>query len=361
MNFFDVTITNDAKRRVQECLDSGFISEGNLVKEFEQAIETEFGYKNCVAVNSGTSALHLALILSGVGQGDEVIIPAQTFVATGLAVLYCGAKVVFADIEKVSGNISPKDVINKITPKTKAIIAVSWGGNPASLIVLERICKDRGLALIQDNAQALGATFFKKPLTEHGDFSCFSFQAIKHLTTGDGGMVCCKDWSTKESAKEFRWFGINKEAELPDETGERKYNLKYYAGYKYHMNDVSAALGLGNLQGFKIRQKIRQKIADIYNRNLPLQIQTMKPPGHAYWLYDILVDNRAYLMGKLKEKDIPSSVVHVGIDRNDIFGGYQDLPNQRYWDEHHLCLPIHSSMTENDAYKVVDVVKESMK
>ena len=100
MNFFDTTITEDAKRRVQECLDSGFISEGKLVKEFEQAIEREFGYKNCVAVNSGTSALHLALVLAGVKEGDEVILPAQTFVATGLAVLYCGAKPVFADIDK---------------------------------------------------------------------------------------------------------------------------------------------------------------------------------------------------------------------------------------------------------------------
>src|SRR5688572_28962411 len=113
MEFFDTVVTDEAKRRVRECLDSGRLSEGKLVQEFEKRLEKVFGYKNGVAVNSGTSALHLALILSGVGQGDEVIIPAQTFVATGLAVLYCGAKAVFADIVKTTGNISVDSVSKK--------------------------------------------------------------------------------------------------------------------------------------------------------------------------------------------------------------------------------------------------------
>lgn len=362
MNFFDVHITEQAKKNVQEVLDSGFINEGEWVERFENALETQFGYKTCVAVNSCTSALHLALILSGVGKGDEVILPAQTFVATGLSVLYCGATPVFADINRITGNIDVNDVfLNKITKKTKAVIAVSWGGNPCDLPVLEKVCRDRNIYLIQDNAQALGATLFDRSLTEWGDFSCYSFQAIKHVTSGDGGMlVCNNDIPAKCVAQETRWFGIDKELNLPDETGERHYNL-HNVGYKYNMNNISAALGIGNLQGFEIRQKIRNGIADIYNKNLPQHIRTMAHDGNAYWLYDILVDNRAYLMDKLRERDIPCSVVHVGIDRNDIFGGYQDLPNQRYWDEHHLCLPIHSSMTEEDAYKVVDVVKESLK
>ena len=127
-------------------------------------------------------------------------------------------------------------------------------------------------------------------------------------------------------------------------------------GYKYHMNDFSAALGLGNLKGFWERQKRRDAIAKFYDVKLPKEIQTHRETGSANWLYTVLVDNRKDFMRMMREKDIPVSVVHVGIDRNDIFGGLQDLPNQRYWDEHHVCLPIHPNLTEEDVNRVVEAV-----
>jgi perosamine synthetase len=357
MNFFDTHITQKAISNVSNVLASGHLSEGEMVRRFEQALQDRFGMRNCVAVNSGTSALHLALVLAGVEAGDEVILPAQTFAATGLAVLYCGAKPVFADIG-MDGNIDPKDVAEKTTDKTKAVIAVSWGGNPCDLYALSQV-ERMEVALIQDNAQALGATYKSFPLSCYGMFSCYSFQAIKSLSTGDGGAVAC-DWNEDYAkAKRLRWFGIDRENDLPDETGERVYNLKD-VGYKYHMNNVAAAIGLGNLHGFRERQDRVKWIAKRYYEELVGDIGMVLPDkkeGCSYWLMDAVVDRRSDFVRAMKDRGVPTSVVHIGIDRNDIFGGRQDLPIQRYWDEHHVCLPIHSSLTDEDVEKVIEAVK----
>lgn len=350
MEFFDTVVTEQAKQNVMEVLNSGFLSEGEWVKRFEKELETQFGYRNCVAVNSGTSALHLALVLAGVRQGDEVILPAQTFVATGLAVLYCGAKPVFADIG-MDGNISVDSVSSKITSKTKAVIAVAWGGLSPDLKSLREICNKAKADLIVDNAHALGAK------VEYEDYSCFSFQSIKQLTTGDGGLLVGRSMWDYHSAKRARWFWISREHDLPDETGEREYNL-HYPGYKYHMNNVAAAIGLGNLDGFKKRENHRYKIALNYERYLELDEYPYMEHNNKFWIYTILVERRNDFIRAMKSRCVPTSVVHVGIDRNDIFGGkVMENVNQRYWDEHHVCLPIHSRMTDEDVAQVISAVK----
>lgn len=358
MELFDTHITELAKENVMSCLNSGHLSEGRIVAQFEQALEKTFGYKQGVAVNSGSAALHLALICAGVEPGDEVILPAQTFVATGMAILYCGAKPVFADINITDGNISNDSVSSKITNKTKAIICVSWGGNPCALVELEELCYQRGLVLIQDNAQALGATYADKPVTDYGDFSCFSFQAIKHLTTGDGGLLVCNQEAEYLFAKDMRWFGIGRDTDLPDETGERSYNLAY-VGYKYHMNDFAANLGLGNLVDIHTRIAERARVARMYDLEIPRAYQTKRHLGSSNWLYTILVDNRNDFIRMMHSKGIPASVVHNGIDRNEVFGCFQEeLVNQRYWDEHHVCLPCHPSLTFSDRIRILEAINE---
>lgn len=346
MEFFETVITDQAKQNVMEVLNSGLLSEGEWVKRFEKELETQFGYRNCVAVNSGTSALHLALVLAGVERGDEVILPAQTFVATGLAVLYCGAKPVFADIG-MDGNIDVDSVSSKITGKTKAIIAVAWGGLSPDLKSLREVCGNY-IKLIVDNAHALGAT------VEYEDFSCFSFQAIKQLTTGDGGLLVCKPHYKYNKAKALRWFGIDREAHLPDETGERLYDL-WDIGYKYHMNNIAAAIGLGNLIGFSNREFRRNLLARQYDNNLTDYVTYRKKTTN--WLYTILVERRNDFIRAMKDRGIPTSIVHAGIDRNQIFGGKQDLPVQRYWDEHHVCLPLHSQLSDEDVQKVINEIR----
>lgn len=358
MNLFETVITEEAKQRVLDCLNSERLSEGELVREFEKELEDQFGYTNCVAVNSASSALHLALLLSMVGDGDEVILPAQTFVATAMAVLWCGGKPIFADIDCDTGNISVDSVSKMITDKTKAVIAVSWGGNPTDLYQLEDVCKQHNLALIQDNAQALGAEYNGHPIDHFGDFSCFSFQAIKHVTTGDGGALMCRKKYQYDLAREWRWFGINRETDLLDETGERLYNLDS-VGWKYHMNNLSAALGLGNLFWFVQRQQQRDNVAQYYDAYLPKTVRrTFRNKGSANWLYTILVDRRNDFIKAMAGRGIPTAAVHKGIDRNEVFGGYQDLPNQRFWDEHMVCLPIHHKLEEEDCEAVVKAVKK---
>lgn len=355
MNFFNTTITEEAKRNALACLDSGFVSEGSWVDDFEEGVEDTFGYKNCVAVNSCTSALHLALILSGVKPGDEVVLPAQTFLATGLAVIYCGAKPVFADIEKETGNIDAFSIWHKITDKTKAIISVSWGGTPPDLGRLEEF-RNRA-AIIQDNAHALGSTYEGKPIADFGDFSCFSFQAIKSLTTGDGGMLTCKNPHDSYRAKKFRWFGIDRENDKTDFSGERLYNLSQ-GGFKYNMNNIAAAIGLGNLHGVKERQARRKWVADQYEKACFAETIMTSREGSSDWLFTVLVPRRDDFIRAMRSKAIPVSVVHNGIDRNSIFGGIdRSLVNQRHWDEHHICLPCHSGLTDEDVQKVCEAVK----
>lgn len=357
MNFFETTITEEARRNALACLETAYVSEGSYVPLFETAIEKDFGYKNCVAVNSCTSALHLALVLAGVKHGDEVILPAQTFVATGLAVLYCGAKPVFADIERETGNIKSHKIWDMISEKTKAVICVSWGGTPCNLDVLQLTCESRGVALIQDNAHALGSTYDNESVANFGDFSCFSFQAIKQLTTGDGGMLTCKNEYDYIHARKLRWFGIDRERDKTGKDGERQYNLQE-VGYKYHMNNVSAAIGLGNLHGVKERRARRKWVADNYQASFPRLDNIVSREGSSDWLYTALVDKRDDFVRMMRSKDIPVSVVHNGIDRNAIFGGIdRSLVNQRYWDEHHICLPCHSGLTDEDVQKVCDAIR----
>ena len=355
MNFFETTITEEAKDNVMKCLDSGFISEGQFVDLFEKDIEHVFGYKNCVAVNSCTSALHLALVLAGVKPGDEVILPAQTFKATGDAIIHCGAKPVFVDIDKVTGNIDPYNVWNRTT-KAKAVISVSWGGTPPDLARLEDVTKACGIALIQDNAHALGSTYNDEPIANFGDFSCFSFQAIKALTTGDGGMLTCKHPHDYYRARKLRWFDIDRENDKVGFDGERMYN-SHEAGFKYHMNNIAAAIGLGNLHGVKERQARRKWVADQYDEAF-LVANRVSRKGSSDWLYTAIVDLRDIFIRMMRSKGIPVSVVHNGIDRNSIFGGIdRSLTNQRYWDEHHICLPCHSGLTDEDVQQVCDAIK----
>lgn len=351
MEFFDTHISEEAYANIFRCLGSGRVSEGDLVQRFENRMGEEFGYYGGVAVNSCTSALHLALVLAGVGAGDEVILPAQTFVATGLAVLYCGATPVFADIEIDTGNIDPSDIAKRVTKNTKAIICVSWGGNPCNLIALENICVRYGLKLIQDNAQALG---IPSPQVFASDFSCFSFQAIKHLTTGDGGLLLCYRDRDTERARKLRWFGIDRDNDKADFSGERLYDLKE-VGYKYHMNDYSAALGLGNLNGIKERLRYVQEIASCYDEELSKH--ACKKSGSSNWLYTLLVDRRDDFIRAMRSRNIPVSVVHKGIHKNTVFSNRSHLPNQEYWDKHHICIPIHAGLTQLDTFNVVQAVK----
>lgn len=213
--------TTDAISAIQNVFSGGFINEGEQVTELTQKLSEKLGSNKLLLVNSYTSALTLALKLAGVRAGDEVITTPMTCVATNTPIISLGAKIVWADVDPVDGMIDGNDVRKKITEKTKAVIAVAWGGSPPNLIMLQDICKMRGVKLILDAAHAFGAKFLGRNIVEFSDFACFSFQAIKHFTTGDGGALVCSNENDFKRAKALKWFGLDR-----DEAKDAKGNWK---------------------------------------------------------------------------------------------------------------------------------------
>lgn len=360
---FNTYIHPSAANSVSKVLKTTFISEGRLVKSFEEKLEEELKLKNIVTVNSGTTSLHLALILAGVKAGDEVIIPAQTFVATGLVVLQQNAVPIFADIDYFTGNISCSSIREKITPKTKAIIVVHWGGYPCDLDEINKLALENGIIVIEDAAHALGATYKNNIIGNVSDYTCFSFQAIKHLTTGDGGAICSKLIEKKNEALTRRWFGIDRSNTSPSILGERNYDIDKL-GFKYHLNDYAAALGLANLISFHERLKKRLEIADFYRLQLKnidgiTLFENKSDRQSAYWLFGFHVKERDSFIRHLLENRIIASVVHLGIDHNSIFGGKNlNLINQRNFDETQIHVPIHDDIDMKKAQYIVDIIKK---
>ena len=361
MDFFNTHISPKAVQLANQVLESGWISEGQMVKEFEAALSSRLGLQNPLALNSGTSALHLALAVAGVEAGDEVIIPAQTFVATGLVVLMQGATPVFADIDLQTGNLTPQSIGEKITPRTKAIIPVHWGGYPCDMDEISALAAKHGLAVIEDAAHALGAIYRGRPIGSISRFTAFSFQAIKHLTTGDGGALCCIEAQDAHQARVRRWFGIDRANSEASILGERIYDIEK-VGYKYHLNDLGAALGLGNLEDFPQRLARRQEIGRCYRERLA------NVPGlwllrhdddrtHSYWLFTMLVEHREDFIRKLAGQGIPASVVHLRIDHNSVFGGLRDdLPGQAEFNAQQVAIPVHENLSDSDVDLIIHTI-----
>ncbi|MCC3155055.1 DegT/DnrJ/EryC1/StrS family aminotransferase [Hymenobacter sp. BT770] len=360
---FTTFVHPSAQQRVAAVLQSTFLSEGKLVKEFETRLAAELGMVNPAALNSGTSALHLALEVAGVGVGNEVILAPQTFIASALTVVQVGAKPVFADIQYNTGNIDPTDIEHRITPRTKAIMAVHWGGYPCDMVEIKAIAKKHNLLVIEDAAHSPGATYQGQHIGSISDFTCFSFQAIKHLTTGDGGALCALDPEKAREVFRRRWFGIDRANSPTNEVGEREYDL-FDVGYKYHLNDYSAALGLANLDGFQERMTRRRTLVEQYKEGL------QKVPGithferktdreSAHWLFGFHVENRLQFIRALKGNGIAASVVHDGIDNNTLFGGKRsELSNQRRFDETQIHIPLHDDLTSEQVAYIIDVIKQ---
>lgn len=362
IEFFNTTIVPSVIESVSETLRSTRISAGLKCDLFEKNLSS-YGLLNPVTLNSGTVTMHLALIASGVGPGDEVIIPSQTFIATGMAVLYVGAKPVFADINLYDGNISTESILEKITPKTKAIIPVHWGGYPCDMDTINEIAKTYNLSVIEDAAHAFGSKYKNELIGQISRFTSFSFQAIKHLTTGDGGSLCCKHIEDYDLVKRLRWFDIDRDNSKVGFLGEREYDA-VNVGYKYHMNDIAASIGLENLKFIDNKLEKIKNISKIYNselNNVPgIDLMNYELDRESsYWLYPLLVNDRDLFINKMRDKKIPVSVVHQGIDKNTIFGNSsKNLKNQQLFDQKQIHIPIHDNLNENQIDLIINTIKK---
>jgi len=371
---FHPYISEKAISEVVKVLRSKFVGQGPLIPVFEQKFTEKFKAKYAVATNSCTAALHLAYILAGVQRGDEVVGPLFTCSATWHPVLQMGAKPVFVDI-KDDFTLDPDDLERKITKKTKAIVAMHYGGCMCDMDRIMAIARKYKLPVIEDAAQALGAFYYGKKIKGYagtiGDFGCFSFQAIKYLTTIDGGMVTMKKEADFEKAKRIRWFGIDRDLKIKKgwqafkdwERREVTYDV-WEIGYKYHMNNFNAAIGLQHLREWNKIHTHYQKLSRLYRQLLKNVADIKFPPtkrGDTNWLMTILAEDRDRLAEKLKEKGVETNTVHIRSDVYKVFNPYVkgQYPNMDKVELKYLCLPLHRKTKEKDIRYICNVIKNS--
>lgn len=342
---------------------SRWIGQGPRVQEFENQFARQVLEDGAtpLAVGSGTDALHLAYLLAGIGPGDEVIVPVFTCTATNIPLLYIGAKLVFADVEASSLNISVEHVKTLISEKTRAIVAVDYGGNPSDILGLRELVAGTDIKIIQDAAQSLGGKIGGRPVGTIADYTTFSFQAVKHITTGDGGMLCMLGEGQKDLAGRLRWFGIDRDAK---QKGIWENDIAE-VGFKYQMTDIAASMGIAGLSELDQILQHRRSLVSVYCEELRglsavtvLGVDEENIDNHAAWLMTISVKNRRGLQEKLLANGIESNQVHYRNDKYSIFGGArQNLPNMNAIESDYLCLPLHTSLNENHVRQVCSVIR----
>lgn len=329
IKLFTPFVHDDAIRNVERVMRSGQLAEGDEVKQFEHEFSKKFDIQNVVALNSGTSALELAYELAKIGEGDEVITPVLTCTATNIPLVRRKANIVFADID-YDLNINVEDVKRKITEKTKAIVFVHFGGNNRGLAELLKL----GIPIIEDAAQAVGSGFWGR-----GDFTAVSFQAIKTLTTGDGGALICKYDADYIKAKKLRWFGYDRD--MKQKMGDTDLQD---AGYKYHMNNVSAAIGRGNLEHIYEVLVHRYNLARVYE-SYGMFANT--------WLAGAYTNDYDGLKNELAEHGYEIGQHHYRNDKYTLFKRYKnDCPIMDELDGRYYFVPYHHGVTEDDAHAI---------
>jgi len=347
---------------VTDTLKSKWIGQGPKVEQFETKFQNRFApSRKAIAVGSGTDALHLAYVLADIKSEDEVICPVFTCTATNIPLLYMGAKIRFADVQPDTLNMDPNHVKELINEKTKAIVPVHYGGLPCDMDELQSIADEWGIPIIEDAAHAMGATYKGKTIGEISDYTMFSFQAIKHITTGDGGMLLVKG-TDEDAAKRTRWFGIDRKAK---QSGVWENDIKEI-GYKYQMSDVAAAIGLAGLEEFDRISNYRKHLFNLYCDELSnfadVEIVGINRDDreHAAWLFTVLVNNRYDLQNKLSGVGIESNQMHFRNDMYSIFKEHCDkeiFPNMDIIEDKYLVLPLHHKLSEKDVLRVCSEIK----
>lgn len=350
INLFEPYVPKEAIEAVNDVLHSRFIGQGPRVDQFEKDFRAKFPHGFPVSVSSGSAALETAYELLNLGSGDEVISTPLTCTATNLLLLRRGVKIVWADILQDTLCIDPLDVRSKLTKKTKAIVQVHLGGIKADCGVIH-------IPVISDAAQALGIF--------NGNFTCCSFQAIKHITTGDGGMIVCPDSGSAHTAKLLRWFGIDRDKKIANNWQaykERKMTFDIEVpGTKRHMTDIAAVMGIAGLKHYDEVIKYRSRLFNMYKFELEKVpgIKLIDGPENTYWLATVLVERRDDFARVLFEADIDTNVVQVRNDIYKIFGGKRaDLPNMNEVEEKYLSLPIGPHVSEDDVQYICDTIKK---
>lgn len=353
IRLFRVLMSPGAVASAGEVLLSGYVAQGPRVDEFEAALAAVVG-RPVVTVNSGTSALELALHLVGVGPGAEVVTTPMTCAATTCAIVSRGGRPVWADVDPITGLIDPADVARKITPRTRAVMAVDWGGQLCDYDGLRHVAG--GIPIIEDAAH-------RGPVAipaDSGDYVCLSFQAIKHLTTVDGGALTAPNENALERARRLRWYGLDRKS-----TKDFRFEQDIAEpGYKYHLNDLAAAIGLANLSVAQEAVLHHRENADTYHRafkHLAVSESPVTPPRPdptgSWWLYTLVVEHRTEFIRYMRDLGIETSPVHARNDRHSAFqypGG--PLPGLDAFAAREVAIPVGWWLSEDEMARVVHAV-----
>ncbi|MCB2187966.1 MAG: DegT/DnrJ/EryC1/StrS family aminotransferase [Deltaproteobacteria bacterium] len=370
VQLFKANLSQAALEAVQKVLSSGWLGLGPVTAAFEEAFARHVGSRYAVATNSGTSSLHLAAVVSGLGPGDEVITTPFTFVSTNHVLLYQGAVPVFGAIDPRTCNLDPASVVRLITPRTKAIMVVHYGGYPAELEPLYHLAAEHGLRVIEDAAHGMGAAYKGRKIGAWG-LTCFSFHAVKNIGLGDGGMVTTNDEETYRRLRRLRWLGIDKDTftRTVEDHGKASPQAWLYdvteVGFKYHMNDITAALGLEQLKLLESENARRREIADQYRAGLNHpEIICWSPESDvdhlsSQHLFTIQAPRRDKLIADLKAQGIEPGVHYKP---NHLYPMYAGCGGETQVAEEVfgriMSLPLHTLLRDEDVARVITAINQ---
>jgi perosamine synthetase len=368
-------IEEDDISAVAEVLKSDWLTTGPTVEKFENAVAEFVGAKYAVSFSSGTAALHAAMYAAGIGPGDEVIVPPMTFVATANAVVFQGGRPVFADVDPNMLLLDPANAEEKINSRTKAIVAVDYAGHPCDYDALREIAERHGLVLIADACHALGAEYKGRKVGTLADLTAFSFHPVKHVTSGEGGMVTTDDRNFAQRMRLFRNHGITNDHRQRQAAGSWIYEM-VELGYNYRLTDIQCALGLSQLRKLSGWISRRRQIAHFYSTTfadmsalIPLKVR--ENVSHAYHLYVVQLNfatlsaDRSMVFQRLREMGIGVNVHYIPVHLQPFYrkkfrteSGLCPIAETAY--EKILSLPIFPAMNDRDARAVVAAVKEAI-
>lgn len=357
---------------VIEVLESDYLTCGPTTEVFEEALEGITGARFVTAVANGTAALHVACLAAGIGPGDEVIVSPITFAASANCILYCGGTPVFADIDPASWNVSPIAIEEKITERTKAVVAVDFGGVPVDLDAIRALCDAHDLILIEDAAHSLGSSYKGNPVGSIADITTFSFHPVKTITTAEGGAVATNDSELAQRIKLFAKHGITREQNLMEHPNEGGwYYEQLELGYNYRLSDLQAALGISQLKRLPEFTARRQEIVAQYNKafaDVPeVSFQQDECPNettrHLYCLrfdLDALNTTRRFIFDALRAEGIGVNVHYLPVYRLPYyqergFSPQAHMEADAYYGET-VTLPLHCCMSDEDVGDVVTAV-----